>query len=125
MEKSCRTCKWFRNGKCFNKEVNSNIQIANDHDGVTYVENGYLSENIHENVNVNEIAKLVIEKLYEQDFIKKNKNISKFNCEDIEDELAEIIDGALSRGIMNYFNSESGKEIKINEPRDFHCSCWA
>jgi hypothetical protein len=103
--------------------VNNNIEIYNDHDGTTYVENGYLSENIHDNLNVNEVAKLVIDKLYKQDFIKKNKSISKFNCEEIEDELAELIDGALSRGIMNYF-TKSDNNIEVQEPRDFYCKHW-
>lgn len=124
MEKSCITCKWFRNGECCNKQVNNNLSIASKVDGTTYVENGYLNENIHDCLHVEEVAKLIIDKLYEQDFIKKTKNIKKFNCEDIEDELAELIDGALSRGIMNYFDGENNSNIQIEEPRDFYCSCW-
>lgn len=124
MEKNCINCKWYARGGCINKEVNKNLSISSEVDGTTYVEDGHLNENIHDSLNVGDVVKLVLDKLYEQDFIKKSKNIKKFDYDDIEDELAELIDGSLSRGIMNYFNKDNDNNIEIDEPRDFGCSYW-
>lgn len=121
MNRCCITCKWYYKQKCNCKDLNMTA-ITKD-DGTKYVEDGLLSANIEENVLTKDIINMVVEKLQEQDYIKKNKSIKNFNDEDLERELIETIDDKLSYGIMNYFYGESD-DIEINNPDTFSCCYW-
>ena len=121
MEKNCITCKWYYKQKCNCKDLNMTA-ITKD-DGTKYVEDGLLSTNIEESGLTKDIIKTIITELKEQDYIKKNKDINKFNDEEIERELIETIDAKLSYGIMNYFYGESD-DIGINNPNEFSCCYW-
>ena len=68
---------------------------------ITYIEDGIFSEQIEESGVIDEIVKMVISDLDSQGYLKKNKDIDKFNYEDIY--YKEIIDEKLSPGMMNYF----------------------
>lgn len=124
MEKSCINCKWLRNGMCFNKEVNKNIGVNDKNNFISYIEQGYLRENVYDNINVDDLARLVIEELYNQDFIKKNKKIDNFVSDDIEGEIMELIGNTLSKNMIDYFDDNNNSRITINEIREFHCNHW-
>lgn len=123
MEKNCRTCKWGNNGSCLCKEVNKNISIQSLQDGDTYIEDGIFHESVHENISADIISDMIVKALREQDFIKKNKNIGKFDLSDIEDNIKEYIQDSLETGIKNYFNNTTN-EISIENPEEFCCNNW-
>ena len=60
-----------------------------------------LFEQIEESGVIPKLVEMVISDLDSQGFLKKSKDISKFNYEDIY--YKEIIDEKLSPGMMNYF----------------------
>lgn len=68
---------------------------------ITYIEDGIFLEQIEESGVIPKLVEMVISDLDSQGFLKKSKDISKFNYEDIY--YKEIIDEKLSPGIMNYF----------------------
>jgi hypothetical protein len=68
---------------------------------ITYIEDGIFSEHIQESGLINKIVQNILTDLEDQGYLKKNKNINKFSPN--EEELVEIVDANLSRGMMNYF----------------------
>ena len=125
MDRCCRNCKWYFKSQCNCPDLINNILLENSHDGTTYVEDGLLSEAIEEGVNFSSIKRLIIDKLYEEGYIRKNKNINKFDIADIENELIEIIDEGLSRSIMNYFDNEiNTSSINFNNIDKYYCYYW-
>lgn len=68
---------------------------------ITYIEDGIFVEQIEESGVIPKLVEMVISDLDSQGFLKKSKDISKFNYEDIY--YKEIIDKKLSPGIMKYF----------------------
>ena len=125
MEKCCKTCKWYFRSKCNCPDLISNILIGNNYDGTTYVEDGLLSEAIEEGVELSAIKDRIIDKLYEEGYTKKNKNINKFNIEDIEPLIIEIIDEGLSQNIMNYFDNDiNNNNINFRNIDKYYCYYW-
>lgn len=125
MYKNCLNCKWYYNKKC-NCKGNKTEKNHLVTDGTTYVEQGYFSQSIEESNVVQEIINLTIKALQEQDFIKKNKSIKKFNQEQLEFELNEAIEvSSISDSIMNYFDSDNVEiNTEINNPIEFSCCYW-
>lgn len=68
---------------------------------ITYIEDGTFSEQIKESGLITRLRNYIIHDLKELDYLKKNKNIDKYEIN--EDEVAEIIDEYLSPGMMKYF----------------------
>jgi len=68
---------------------------------ITYVEDGIFSQQVEESGVIEKVVKMVIADLEGQGFIKKSKDIDKFNYEDIY--YREVIDEILTPGMMNYF----------------------
>ena len=68
---------------------------------ITYIEDGIFVEQIEESGVIPKLVEMVISDLDSQGFLKKSKDISKFNYEDIY--YKEIIDEKLSPGMMKYF----------------------
>ena len=68
---------------------------------ITYIEDGIFVEQIEESGVIPKLVEMVISDLDSQGFLKKSKDISKFNYEDIY--YKEIIDKKLSPGMMKYF----------------------
>ena len=125
MEKCCKTCKWYFRSQCNCPDLISNILTENKHDGTTYVEDGLLSEAIEEGVELSAIKDRIIDKLYAEGYTRKNKNINKFDIEDIEPIIIEIIDEGLSQSIMNYFyNDISTSSVDFNNIDKYYCCYW-
>lgn len=124
MDKCCRTCKWYFKAQCNCPSLKENIQLQNTRDGTTYVEDGILAGSIAEGVDFKAIKDVIIDKLYEESYIKKNKNINKFNIKNLEQYITEIIDDGLSRSIMNYFDNNDNYNIDFNNIEDYYCSYW-
>lgn len=125
MDRCCFNCKWHNNTTCNCKEFKQNISIENINNGITYIEDGILSETIRENFCFNELSNMIVDKLKNEDYLKKNKNIYKFNIEALENDIVEMIDDALSKSIMNYFDSDCNKnKIKIANNSNFNCWYW-
>lgn len=68
---------------------------------ITYIEDGIFVEQIEDSGVIPKLVEMVISDLDSQGFLKKSKDISKFNYEDIY--YKEIIDEKLSPGMMKYF----------------------
>ena len=125
MDKVCINCKWYYNATCNCKDFIRTINIVdNDTRYISYIEEGYFSENIRENIDIKELGKNYIKMLIEQDYIKKNKDIKKINLESEEMEIFEYIEFALYKSIQNYFEGNAGADIKINNPDEFSCCYW-
>jgi hypothetical protein len=125
MEKCCRNCKWYYKSQCNCPSLKANIQLQNTRDGTTYVEDGLLAESIEEELDFDAIKDIIIDKLYTDGYIKKNKNINKFSIEDIEQNLIEIIDDGLSESIMNYFDDNGdSSNINFNNIEKYYCCYW-
>lgn len=124
MDKCCRTCKWYFKAQCNCLSLKENIQLQNTKDGTTYVEDGILAESIEEELDFDAIKDVIIDKLYTDEYMKKNKNINKFSIEDIEQDLIEIIDEGLSQSIMNYFSNDNNYNIDFNDIDNYYCSYW-
>lgn len=123
MDKCCGTCKWYFRSQCNCPSLKENIQLQNNRDGTTYVEDGILAESIEEELDFDVIKDIIIDKLYADGYIKKNKNINKFSIEDIEQNLIEIIDDGLSESIMNYFD-DNNYNIDFDNIEKYYCSYW-
>lgn len=91
MDRCCFNCKWYYNSTCNCKEFKQNISIKNTKNGITYIEDGTLAENIRENFCFHELSNMIIDKLKNEDYLKKNKNIYNFSIEDLENEIIEMI----------------------------------
>ena len=76
-------------------------QEEKDNRIVYYIEDGIWRENIEESNIVKDFTQKVIDELREQEFIKKNKNISKFELD--ENLMVEFIDNKLCGSLMRYF----------------------
>lgn len=125
MNKCCRNCKWYFKSQCNCPDLQENLLLENNQDGTTYVEDGYLSGAIEENINISDIKDLIIDKLYKEGYIKKNRNINKFNIEDLEYDINYIIENGLSKSIMNYFDySASNCTINVNNIDKYYCCYW-
>lgn len=124
MEKKCLTCKWYYHQKCNCKDTTESLEAELEgNDGITYIEQGHLNEALKESTASEDIIKLVIKTLKDQDYIKKNKNISNINTDVLESEIIEEIDSSLSRSIMNYFTN-STSSINVVNPEKFYCCNW-
>lgn len=125
MEKNCYTCKWRYKDTCNCKDFNNSFSVSSEKNGVEYCEQGYLNEALRENLNTSEVIELIIEKLIEENFIKKsflNKKLSYESSDDIEQNLHELIDGALYKSLENFFNN-SIEKIEIDD-KNFRCKYW-
>lgn len=125
MNKCCRNCKWYFESQCNCPDLQENLLLENSKDGITYVEDGYLYETIKEGVNFGDIKDKITDRLWVSGYIKKNRNINKFNIEDLEDVIAEIIEEGLSRSIVNYFSNDSNNcVINFNNIDKYYCCYW-
>lgn len=129
MENNCINCKYFYNGICRNK--NLEIDIVNNNDGISYIEDGILNETLKENLDFKDMVETVIATLHDNDIIKKsfqkdwNKIHNIIDNDYIENSLIEIIDESISSSIMNYFKlNNQEQEKKINNPYEFSCCYW-
>lgn len=68
---------------------------------IEYIEDGIFAKQVEESDLIKDIVKNLLLDLDEEGYLKKNKNIDKFNYD--EDFYNEIIDEKLSPGIMAYF----------------------
>lgn len=70
----------------------------------SYIEDGIFTEQIRESGLIEKLYQIILIDLDYQGYLKKNKDIKKFNPE-IE-EVVELIDSKLSPGMMSYFENE-------------------
>lgn len=125
MDKVCNNCKWWYKSACNCKEFINAINIKdNDTRYITYVEDGYFSENVKENINIKELGENFIKLMQEQEYIKKNKDIKKINFESEEMEIFEYIENILSKSIQNYFEGGIESDIQIKNSDTFSCCYW-
>ena len=82
-------------------ELSEDEKNTPDSKMITYIEDGIFVEQIEESGVIPKLVEMVISDLDSQGFLKKSKDISKFNYEDIY--YKEIIDEKLSPGMMKYF----------------------
>ena len=128
MEKNCINCKWYYNQQC----NNSKLQIVKEDNTywniVKYIEDGILSEQIKENVNLNKLANSFINVILDLGYIKKNC-INKALNETYEDTAVEIyenIESIISNMLIGYFKNNGLHVVKvnINDPNNFYCCNW-
>lgn len=132
MDKCCKTCKWYYNKYCNNKNiplVNSSQEIL----GTSYIEDGVLIETLRESLDIKKLINPVLEQLAKELIIKKSyinnpeKLMDKLNDDDdIREEMVEIIDFALDQSIRNYFDVGISDDSKfsVDSPDEFYCSLW-
>lgn len=124
MEKNCYSCKWRYTDKCNCKELQNTFSMDTKR-GFEYSEGGYLHLALQENFKTTEVIELIIEKLIEENFIKKSflsKKLSGNSIDDIELNLYEIIDNALYKSLDNFFDGKV-ENIEIQN-KEFCCKYW-
>lgn len=129
MEKKCKTCKWYYDNKCYNKDFRESIQGNTPEDEfIELTESGILEGYIRENKEnqAYELAYKVLERLYELDYIKKSKKkLWDFkNVDDSEEflnEFTETMDSIISSFVMNRIK-DIKMEYEINS--EFGCRFW-
>jgi hypothetical protein len=123
MEKNCLNCRYYYNHACNNKSVQfEELEYSND--GVTYIEDGILFANTEENLDLKQIASLIMEELNNKDMLKKKADLNKLNLDDMRTEVVEIVDSALCNSIQNYFSSNNKCKVGICNVEDFNCCYW-
>lgn len=70
----------------------------------SYIEDGIFTEQIRETGLIEKLYQIILIDLDYQGYLKKNKDIKKFNPEIRE--VVELIDSKLSPGMMSYFENE-------------------
>lgn len=88
--------------KSYISEEKINAKEISRENAINYIEDGIWYEQIQESDIVYKIYNKIINDLKAQGYIKKTKDISKFELN--EAELVELIDESLSEGIRNYFS---------------------
>ena len=83
-------------------EEKINAKEISRENAINYIEDGIWYEQIQESDVVYKIYNKIVNDLKAQGYIKKTKDISKFELN--EAELVELIDESLSEGIRNYFS---------------------
>lgn len=83
-------------------EEKMNAKEISRENAINYIEDGIWYEQIQESDVVYKIYNKIVNDLKAQGYIKKTKDISKFELN--EAELVELIDESLSEGIRNYFS---------------------
>lgn len=71
MEKCCLNCRYRNNGICTCKSIQIDVEGV---DAVDYIEDGILSDVLHEKLDVKLISNMIIEQLQDKGFLKKNYN---------------------------------------------------
>lgn len=129
MEKNCLSCKYYNSGVCINKDNKNNIQVeSNTEDQVVeFIEEGYLSEAIRENLSLKRLGNDFLSMHIENEYIKKNCISKALNetYEEDEIDIYESIEDVISSILFKYFKGANMiGELYINNPYDFSCSNW-
>lgn len=123
MSKNCRTCKYFNMGKCKCREFLNSVKAQNTNDGYSYTEDGRIYDVLRESNAIKNIVESIFNDLLQKEIIKKNKKFKNYNYEDIEINLLEEIDEALSPSINKYFDGKVNS-LSISDPDNFSCCYW-
>lgn len=126
MEKNCRNCAYFYCNKCYNRKLNINSSIEKEI--VEFIEEGYLSELLREEVNLKE---LFFSTFYTtlQPYFKK-AGIKQVKNEDFSEEesiIYEELDNMISRIFADFIQlNKNNKKVgtEISYPDDFYCCEW-
>lgn len=126
--KCCLNCKYWWNKSCHNKNFSTKVQDITYYNIIEYVEEGILSQQLKESVNLNALANSTFIPALEKYFKKScvNKALNE-EYEEQEDKIYEEIEGIFSSMIMTYFkkfNTELKQTIEIKEPANFYCCKW-
>ena len=122
MDMCCKTCKYFHMGECRSKDFKNSLVTLGD-DGYSYTEQGYLYEALKESNLVEDIIATIWADLAEKDILKRNRSFKNYSSEDVESDILESIDGAISGSINNYFTGEIS-DVTINDSDKFYCCYW-
>jgi len=121
MYKTCRWCKWFKNGNCINEKA---FDMENDIEIAKFTEEGHLSGVIEEGFG-NVKFSGVEQKLFESKLSKKvQAEIMKTLHEEFEGvkvNLIESIDESVSIALNNFDFSGDDEGVYIADPNEFYC----
>ena len=127
MEKNCLNCKYYYSKTCNNCNLNIQTEL-NTTDAVhVYTEEGCLHEDVIEKIEMDDITKILYEKMIEENYIKKNMidKLNKIDTYDIECELHEMIEDIIFKTVLPMTRKEVMRSrMTINEPENFYCSNW-
>lgn len=127
MEKKCGNCKSYWNSECHNRELKSMVGISAEDEFTYLTEEGHLSEYIKENDSkAYELADIVLNKLKDTDYIKKNKKeINSYKDVDTHEEFlnefVEIMDDMISSFVIPKLKDT---EVSFEIDSDFCCKFW-
>lgn len=128
MEKKCANCKYYNLGECMSKDFRESINPKKSKDDFIYLtESGLLAEGIRENnKNIYELANVVINKLYELEYIKKTKKkINTYkdidNYEEFLQNYIEKVDETISNFVIPQLKDV---DMDYNVNKDFCCKFW-
>lgn len=125
---NCINCKWFSSGICNCKDFSDSIQLIDNTENkvIKFIEDGYLSESIHEEINLKYLGSLFSSELIENGYIKKPcidkvDNLDYYNS---EVEIMEYIDTLVSNLLIRYFKNNNHSKVTIKDPYNFICCHW-
>ena len=130
MDNNCRTCKWFNKGYCYCKNTIHNVKDKQDLkiELQCVLEDGYCSEAIREAIDVDDLAKIIINRLKTNDYIKKTKLNKLYNesFEELEPLITESLDNIIYETIVPIVANGSTKTtgIEIYNSDEFCCCNW-
>lgn len=124
MEKCCKTCKWFDFGECINKDFKKLFNNAPEYNFNSLIE-GDLSDYIRESGKCYEIAKIIIDELENNEFIKKTKKLESYKkqVDDyvLENNFIEVVDEIISDFVIDRL-SDIQNIVEVEQ--NFMCKYW-
>lgn len=128
MENKCFNCRFYNNGKCYNKDFRRSFnQNVIEDNFVALTESGVLAEHIKENDDkIYNLANIILENLNELEYIKKSKKkINNYRGIDSYEEFlinsTEIMDDLISSFVIP---SLVNVKINYNVDSEFCCKFW-
>lgn len=127
MKQICQYCKSYYNGKCINKDFKDSISATSslDDEANKLFEEGYVAEYIREHLQTNDLIDIIINSLYEADYIKKNKKMISYSklidYDSFENEIVEQCDDVLSNLVLPRIKDV---DISVEVKPNFSCKYW-
>lgn len=127
MEKNCLNCKYYYCNKCNNKHTPITIKSNIQDQIIDFIEEGYLSQALHEELNLKRLGNDFLSRHIENNYVKKNCIDKALNetYEEDEYEIYEGIENIMSDILLRYFKDDKKNDnIKITTPGAFRCCNW-
>lgn len=127
MERCCLNCKYHFCGTCNNSGIK--VENINNAEKLNLLcEDGRIHMMIEDEIDIEDIEKLIIKHLTKIDAIKKTKEhkiMQEIDHDSIQANFIEIVDELICNSLIPILKNVSNNSMaKISNPREFCCSNW-